>query len=445
MTIVDGNAWHYYQPGFTLIGGGLMNGNQVTRSLASVIPPDVNLVRDSVQSINPTANQVELTSGKSLKYDALVVATGIDVDFNSIKGLQSALESAAPVTSIYSRRFAEKHASWLPKLKEQKNFNRRLNLHFTCPSTAVKCGGAPQKVMYLTEDYLRHEDRVSTKLPKFEVSSLLDARVNEDLDKLCKEQPDHPYYHFTYHITGDAIFGTPHYAQVLEDLRVRRQIQCDSFSELLEVKGESQTAVFRDNNTGAISNVKFDLLHAVPNMYPPQYLRSEKAREAQISDAAGFCQVDAETLQHPVYKNIFALGDSSNLPTSKTAAAVASQAPVLVHNLLSQFAPETSKLKNKDETAIYDGYTSCPIIISGRKNAAGIVNPLDTKLILAEFDYSKQPYETCSWMLGDQRNPSRIASFIKRCVFPPVYWMSFLKGTWYGKDLFFGPNLKFRK
>lgn len=68
-----------------------------------------------------------------------------------------------------------------------------------------------------------------------------------------------------------------------------------------------------------MTEVKFDLLHAVPPQFPPSFIA-----ESGIGDAAGYCDVDKHTMVHLKYKNIWSLGDSSSLPTSKTAAAIMS-------------------------------------------------------------------------------------------------------------------------
>lgn len=45
-------------------------------------------------------------------------------------------------------------------------------------------------------------------------------------------------------------------------------------------------------------------------------------KTSPVADAAGWVDVDKETLQHRRYPNVFGIGDCTNLPTSKTAAAV---------------------------------------------------------------------------------------------------------------------------
>ena len=107
------------------------------------------------------------------------------------------------------------------------------------------------------------------------------------------------------------------------------------------------------------------MLHVTPPMGPLRVLK-----ESTLSDSDGWVDVNPTTLQHKSYSNIFALGDASNVPTSKTGAAIRKQAPIVVNNLLQV-------MDNEMLTHHYDGYTSCPIVTGYNK------------LILAEFDYNK--------------------------------------------------------
>jgi len=135
-------------------------------------------------------------------------------------------------------------------------------------------------------------------------------------------------------------------------------------------------------------------------------------KSTPIVDAAGWVDIHKYTLQHNKYPNIFALGDCSSLPTSKTAAAITSQTHVVKHNL-HQF------LKGHDLTHHYDGYTSCPIP-TGRG-----------KLVLAEFDYDKRPLETFN-DIYDQRKENAGAYLLKEKAFPMIYWKYLILGFWEG-------------
>ena len=147
------------------------------------------------------------------------------------------------------------------------------------------------------------------------------------------------------------MFAVPKYSEALNNLRIERGVGGNFGHNLVSVDADNRKATFKraDNTT---VDVDFTLLHATPPMGPLDFLK-----ESSIVDAAGWVDVDKATLRHnkPEFGNIFALGDCSSLPTSKTAAAITSQAPVLTENLFSVL--DTGKVSS----AIYDGYTSCPV------------------------------------------------------------------------------------
>jgi sulfide:quinone oxidoreductase len=199
---------------------------------------------------------------------------------------------------------------------------------------------------------------------------------------------------------------------------------------LVEVRPKSNEAVFQVNPAFAKADyalgeqvtLKYDFLHAVPPMSAPAFLK-----ESGLTDAAGFVDVHKQTLQHVKYPNVFGLGDSSNLPTSKTMAAVAAQVPVvrfragkyLKTKEVSGDLESSNQFPNfvAGEGPIYDGYTSCPLPVG------------NGKAIIAEFNYDLQPQETLPW---DQSQPSTANFLIKAYALPTLYWKSFLKGQWEG-------------
>lgn len=123
-------------------------------------------------------------------------------------------------------------------------------------------------------------------------------------------------------------------------------------------------------------------------------------------------------MRHTKYENVWGIGDCTNTPTSKTAAAVFAQAPALVHNLIKTLD------KNKPN-ASYTGYASCPIYLG------------DNKLMLCEFKYGKIPDETFS---KNQGQPSSLAFYMVRYLMPRAYWGLAPKGKWYGSRTIFKPK-----
>jgi len=151
------------------------------------------------------------------------------------------------------------------------------------------------------------------------------------------------------------------------------------------------------------------MLHVVPPMSAPEPLRTNK----ELTNEAGFLELDKSTLQHVRFPNVFGIGDCTSLPTSKTAAAVAAQSNILYVNL-------QRTMEGKSPTKTYDGYTSCPLVTGY------------SKCILAEFDYNVQPLET---LPINQAKERRISFFLKKDFMPLLYWKFMLNGWWSGPGI----------
>lgn len=147
------------------------------------------------------------------------------------------------------------------------------------------------------------------------------------------------------------MFSVKKYSDALDELRRSRGIHAEFSHNLTSIDVANQAATFQKSDGSSVT-AEYTLLHVTPQMGPLDFIKS-----SPLADAAGWVSVDDATLQHknPEYSNVFALGDCSSLPTSKTAAAITSQAPVLTENVFSFV--DTGKLSN----ATYDGYTSCPV------------------------------------------------------------------------------------
>lgn len=150
------------------------------------------------------------------------------------------------------------------------------------------------------------------------------------------------------------------------------------------------------------------MLHVVPPMSTPSALRENSG---DLVNEAGFVNVNKFTLQHVKYPNVFAIGDCSASPNSKTAAAAAAQSQVVFKNL-SEIVEGRKPILN------YDGYASCPLV-TGYNTC-----------ILAEFDYNLQPLE--SFPMINQAKERFSMFYLKRDLMPPLYWHLMLNGLWNG-------------
>ena len=128
-----------------MVGAGMYRREDSEKNTEDFLPKEAKWFQDLVQSFDPDENSVTLKSGQKLHYEALVVSAGVQIDWNKIPGLVDALEDdACPVASIYSDRYSEKSNKVLGGLSGGKAI-------FTVPVGGVKCGGAPQKIMWVWE------------------------------------------------------------------------------------------------------------------------------------------------------------------------------------------------------------------------------------------------------------------------------------------------------
>jgi sulfide:quinone oxidoreductase len=365
VVIVEPSEKHWYQPLWTLVGGGVFPKEESQRNEADFIPDGVEWIKDRVAGFDPDAKQVTLQSGKVLSYDQLVVALGLQIDWSKIPGLEEALAKPdSGVSSNYSYENAEK--TW----RNIQSFRGGTAL-FTQPDTPVKCGGAPQKIMYLAEDHWRR-------------SGIRDACTIA----FCNAK--------------GGIFSVPKYAKTLTRICDERGIERRFLRDLKEIRVDAKEAVFKRMGDDAGDDVvmKYDMMHVTPPMGPLDVTKGSAL------GVAGWIEVDKHTLQHVTYPDVFSLGDCSNLPTSKTGAAIRKQAPTLVENLLAHRA-------GKPLTGRYDGYTSCPLVTGyGR-------------LVLAEFDYDSNPAESFPF---DQSQERYSMYALKAYGLPRMYWHGMLRG-----------------
>lgn len=362
VAVIDPSENHYYQPLWTLVGAGLAKKESTQRSEASVIPKRAKWIKDAVSTFLPEQNMIKTKGGQEITYDYLVVAAGLQLNWGIIPGLKESIGKDG-VCSNYSYETVD--TTW----EAIRNFKGGTAL-FTNPSGAVKCGGAPQKIMYLADDRFR------------------EAGVREQTKII-------------YTSALPNIFAVDKYRLTLEKVIERKNIECRFRQELIELKPAAKEAIIKNLDTGEISAIRYDLIHVTPPMGPPDFIS-----QSPLADSSGWVDVDSKTLQHIRYPNIFGIGDCSNLPTSKTGAAIRKQAPVVTANLLAS-------ISKKQLAAHYDGYTSCPLV-------TGI-----GKLVLAEFNYKKVPEETFP---VDQSKERWSMWILKRYLLPIMYWHGMLKG-----------------
>jgi sulfide:quinone oxidoreductase len=374
IAIIEPNEQHYYQPAWTLVGGGAYKAKDTVRPMASVMPSRATWIKASAEKIDPEENQVTLSNGNTIHYEQLVVSPGLRLAWEKIEGLSDTLGKNG-VTSNYRYDLAPYTWDLVSSITSGK-------VLFTQPAMPIKCAGAPQKAMYLSCDYWLKKGNLNQ----------MDIEFN---------------------LATPGLFGVKAYVEPLMKYVNKYRAKLIFTSNLVKIDGDKKIAWFdiqdADGNTTQVEK-SFDIIHVVPPQVSPDIVST-----SPLADAGGWCEVNHHTLQHPRFPNVFAVGDICGTPNAKTAAAARKQVVVVAENLLSLRAgvPLLSE---------YDGYGSCPLTVE------------KGKVILAEFGYGGKLLPTFPL---DSTVPRRSAWFLKATLLPWVYWNFMLKGReWLARSSF---------
>ncbi len=366
IAIVEPSELHWYQPAFTLVGAGVYSRAATERFEKDLIPKGVTWIKDAATELLPDDNMVRLAEGGLVGYDYLVACPGIKLDWKKVEGLEETLGKNG-VCSNYLPKFAEYTWECIQAFKGGTAL-------FTQPPMPIKCAGAPQKIMYLASDHWRRKGLPSPVATEF-----------------C--------------LAGDVLFGVPFFVPALQSFVDSYGIAVNYKHNLKAIDGPAKKATFAVTGPdGSVSEVvkDFDMIHVTPPQCAPDFVRS-----SPLANAAGWIDVDPATLRHVKYANVFGLGDATSTPNAKTAAAVRSQAPIVVANLLAA-------LRSEGLPRAYEGYGSCPLTV-----AYG-------KIILAEFSYGGKV--TPSFPL-DPRKPRTSMWYLKTRFLPWLYWNLMFRGS----------------
>ena len=389
IAIIDPAQKHYYQAAWTLVGAGTYNYKSTERNMGDLIPKGAKWIQQFVTSIDPDQNLVTLDDGAEINYEYLVACPGVKYDYDKIEGLRDAINKNG-VCSNYT----DPEYTW----KAMQEFKGGTAI-FTQPATPIKCGGAPQKIMYLADDYWRRSG--------------------------VRDQSN-----IVFVTPGSVIFGTEPFKSTLMQVVDRKGLQLRFFHKLTKIDGENKKVYYDimkpfetysnlcynydtlegDDLVERRIEASYDFLHLAPPQAAPDFIQQSKIAH-QEGPMKGWIEVDKHSLQHLRYANVFALGDAAALPTAKTGAAIRKQAPILVENLLHTIAEDGKKAKD------YNGYSSCPLVTGYGK------------MVLAEFDYDgnrdSDPMLSKLFDTGKELYPMWL---LKKYGLPFMYWNLMLKG-----------------
>ena len=360
--VVDQDDRHVYQPGLLFVPFGLTELDEIVRPRRRQLRKGIVFHESEVESVALEDDRVLLADGASLPYDVLVVASGVRLQPEETEGMIEAGWNER-VFTFYSPAGADalrRALDWFD--------GGRLVVNFV--DMPIKCPVAPLEFTFLTDWYLRERG----------------VRSRTEL---------------VYATPLDGAFTKPVASQELGGLLAEKDVELVTEFNAGEVDGVGGKLISYDER-----ELDFDLLVTVPLHGGAAYVE----RSPGLGDALGFVPTDKATLQSPVKPNVFALGDATDLPTSKAGSVTHFEAEVLTDNIARY-------LRDDELEPLYDGHVNC-FIETGFKKA-----------LLIDFNYEVEPlpgHFPTAFGLPLLRE-SRL-NHIGKLAFQWVYWHALLPG-----------------
>lgn len=380
ITIIDPSERQYYQPGFTLIASGVYEPDEVWKKQEDYIPKGVTWIKDSVAAIDPVTNEIITGKNEKVTYDFLVLTPGLQINWDKVEGITYDTLGQGNAHCMYDFFGAQK--TWKAMQEFTQSGGRGL---FTDTYTKHKCGGAPKKICLLTE---HHSRKQKTR-----------DKITLDFFTASKELYDVPYF-------------TPRLLEIYDE----RKIPIHTHVKVKGVDTLSKQVHFEKTETRGEEKIMtpftedYDFLHFTPPMSAPDFVRESGLgwTEGKFADE-NWVMVHKETMVHKQYPNIVSLGDCSDLPTSKTSAAIRMQVPLAAKNLISL-------MEGNEPVEKYNGYAACPIVTDYGH------------VLLCEFDYAKERESSFPFSMMDMSKESRLAWMLKVYILKPLYFYGMLRG-----------------
>jgi sulfide:quinone oxidoreductase len=361
--VVDRDDRHVYQPGLLFVPFGLAELDEIVRPRRRQLRRGIEFHEAEVGAVSLERDEVELGDGTVLPYDVLVVATGARLQPEETEGLQGPAWNQR-VFTFYEPESAEALQAALDRFD-------RGRLVVNLVDMPIKCPVAPLEFAFLADWHLRERG--------------VRGRVE-----------------IVYATPLDGAFTKPVASQHLEGLLGEKGIELATEFNAGEVDGDGGKLLSFDGR-----ELDFDLLVTVPAHGGAEYLD----RSPGLADALGFVPTDRHTLQAVARPNVFALGDATDLPTSKAGSVTHFEAEVLADNVVRHLA-------GHEPVAGYDGHANC------------FVETGFGKALLIDFNYETEPlpgrFPTAVGPLPLLRE-SRL-NHLGKLLFQSVYWHALLPG-----------------
>jgi sulfide:quinone oxidoreductase len=304
VVVIDRDDRHVYQPGLLFVPFGMADPDEIVRSRRAQLHDGIEFRLAEVDRVETAGHRVHLVGGESIAYDVLVVASGASLLPDETKGLTG--------PGWGERIFTFYELESATALREALRSFDRGRLVVNAVDMPIKCPVAPLEFCFLADWYLRERG------------------VRDDVA-------------LTYVTSLDGAFTKPVAAEHLAGLLGEKDITLETEFATGEVDGAAGRLVSWDER-----EVPFDLLVTVPLHGGPAYV----GRSPGLGDELGFVATDPHTLQSRVAPNVFAIGDATNLPTSKAGSVTHFEGETLVENL--------RRFIDGDElAATFDGHANC--------------------------------------------------------------------------------------
>jgi len=282
VTVVDPTGMHDYQPGYLYVALGEARGHWLSRDERTLLRKGVDLAVEEAVLIHPDAGTVRLARGGNLDWDYLVIATGARLMHDAIPGLSEG------AYGFYSLQDAE-------RLREALRRFTGGRLLIGIAGIPYKCPPAPVEFTMMVEEYLRKRD-LRDRSEVTLLSPLNRAFTIESASKLIQPIMD------------------------------ERGIELATFFNVESV----------DPSAGTVESLEgekreYDLLVLVP-----PHRGSQVVIDSELGDAGGWLPTDKHTLNVEGHERIFALGDATNLPISKSGSTAHFEAPVIASRIASR-------------------------------------------------------------------------------------------------------------
>jgi sulfide:quinone oxidoreductase len=324
ITVVDQDGRHIYQPGLLFVPFGIYRPDEIVKRRNAQLPESVRFVVSEIDVVNADDDEVLLIDGTVLPYDVLIVATGTRVSPEETEGLTGP-GWGEKMFEFYTPDGAAALAGALDEWEGGR-------LVIDVVDMPIKCPVAPLEFAFLADWYFTKRG------------------IRDKVD-------------ITYVTPLPGAFTKPTCSDTLGYLLKDKGITLVTEFNAGEVDGSTGRLISWDERV-----VPFDLLVSVPLHMGAEFV----GRSPGLGDDLDFVLTDPATLQSTVQPNIFALGDASNVPTSKAGSVAHFQAEVLSQNVQAY-------LEHRPLGHSFDGHANC-FIETGHGKA-----------LLIDFNYDVEP------------------------------------------------------